>query len=121
MYRVHLDRYVAETVGADAFCVGEDFLDLNWQDGRLSYNQDGPRQGLVDWATEAGNCAIFDFVLKGVLQVSPSFLSAANISSYQINCRDGRSTRNGACWVGKLWLAGRLFLLEPHPSLNSHS
>ena len=32
-----------------AFCVGENWVDMNWEGSRLSYDQDGPRRKLADW------------------------------------------------------------------------
>lgn len=33
-------RYIERTIGGEAFSVGENFLDLRWNDGDLDYNQD---------------------------------------------------------------------------------
>ena len=33
-------RYIERTTGPDVFYVGENFVDLRWQDSNLEYNQD---------------------------------------------------------------------------------
>ena len=53
----------------DSFCVGENWVDMQWEGTTLSYNQDGPRGKLTDWiAATHGVCALFDFPTKGILQ-----------------------------------------------------
>ena len=39
-----------------------------WGDNGLEYDQNAPRQALVDWLDQASGCTLFDFVTKGVLQ-----------------------------------------------------
>ena len=39
-----------------------------WGDNGLEYDQNAPRQALVDWLDQANGCTLFDFVTKGVLQ-----------------------------------------------------
>ena len=42
----------------------------SWEGSTLAYNQDGPRQILVDWVNATGKSATaFDFPTKGILQV----------------------------------------------------
>lgn len=44
----HAGRYIERTIGGDTFHVGEDFLELEWHDGNLGYNQDqGEGRALV--------------------------------------------------------------------------
>ena len=38
-----------------------------WGDNGLEYDQNGPRQTLVDWLERAGGCYLFDFTTKGIL------------------------------------------------------
>lgn len=41
-----------------------------WGEGGLEYDQNGPRQTLVDWIKGAGGVSTtFDFPTKGILQV----------------------------------------------------
>ena len=38
-----------------------------WGEGGLEYDQNAPRQVLVDWLEKAGGCYLFDFPTKGIL------------------------------------------------------
>lgn len=63
------EEYIRSALGTDAFCVGENWVDMQWEGSTLSYNQDGPRGRLTDWiAATHGTCALFDFPTKGILQ-----------------------------------------------------
>ncbi|KAL4441004.1 hypothetical protein ABPG77_010435 [Micractinium sp. CCAP 211/92] len=65
----YLCEYIERSIGTDnTFHVGEDFLELQWNDGNLDYNQDNARQKLADYAREAKHATMFDFVTKGILQ-----------------------------------------------------
>ncbi|KAI3436462.1 hypothetical protein D9Q98_005879 [Chlorella vulgaris] len=64
----YVKEYIERTQGPDCFNVGENFLNLQWNDGSLDYNQDGARQMLVDFVEGAKCCTMFDFVTKGILQ-----------------------------------------------------
>ena len=67
----HVAEYVNATVPEMAF--GEYWDTCSYQDGVLSYNQDGHRQRTVDWCdATGGTCAAFDFTLKGILQEAVS-------------------------------------------------
>ena len=71
-----VEEYARETFGGGhrktpqrAFCVGENWVDLNWEGATLSYNQDGPRAKLAEWIADVhGVAAAFDFPTKGILQ-----------------------------------------------------
>ncbi|KAA6426570.1 MAG: glycoside hydrolase family 13 [Trebouxia sp. A1-2] len=62
-----MQQYCGETVGNNAFNVGEYWADLKWGDDGLEYDQNEPRQTLVDWLEKAGGCFLFDFPTKGIL------------------------------------------------------
>ncbi|KAL0051267.1 hypothetical protein WJX82_004481 [Trebouxia sp. C0006] len=62
-----MQQYCGETVGNNAFNVGEYWADLKWGDDGLEYDQNDPRQTLVDWLEKAGGCFLFDFPTKGIL------------------------------------------------------
>lgn len=54
-----------------SFCRTEERVDgwHSWGDNGLEYNQNGPRQILVDWIKAAQSVSTtFDFVTKGILQ-----------------------------------------------------
>jgi alpha-amylase len=62
-------EYVQETGFDGAFNVGEFWTDLNWGPDGLEYDQNGPRQTLVDWIKGCdGVSTTFDFPTKGILQ-----------------------------------------------------
>jgi alpha-amylase len=62
-------EYVGASTGKEALNVGELWVDMDWQDGGLAYNQDGPRQALCNWIDGAQqHSTAFDFVTKGILQ-----------------------------------------------------
>lgn len=42
-------------------------LGCRWGDNGLEYDQNEPRQTLVDWLEQAGGCLLFDFCTKGIL------------------------------------------------------
>jgi len=51
------------------FAVGELWGNMAYDNGALSYDQDGHRQQLVDWVDKTGGrAAAFDFTTKGILQ-----------------------------------------------------
>jgi len=67
--REYAREYVLRTVGAETFCVAENWVGMRWSDDYLLYNQDKPRRALVDWLDGSGDCAaLFDFPTKGILQ-----------------------------------------------------
>lgn len=41
--------------------------ECRWGDNGLEYDQNEPRQTLVDWLEQAGGCLLFDFCTKGIL------------------------------------------------------
>jgi alpha-amylase len=46
----YVKEYIERTQGPDCFNVGENFLNLQWNDGSLDYNQDGGRcRALLHW------------------------------------------------------------------------
>ena len=52
------------------FCVGEFWADLRYNHDGLEYDQNGPRQSLVNYIEGTGNVLpLFDFPTKGILQV----------------------------------------------------
>ncbi|GAB4820889.1 hypothetical protein N2152v2_007935 [Parachlorella kessleri] len=62
-------EYIERTFGdGDALCVGENFVDLRWNDGQLDYNQDHAVHVLRDWIQQAKHCMAFDFPTKGIVQ-----------------------------------------------------
>mmetsp|Transcript_17941 Transcript_17941/g.53987 ORF Transcript_17941/g.53987 Transcript_17941/m.53987 type:complete len:489 (+) Transcript_17941:115-1581(+) len=65
----YVAEYIKSTGMEGEFNVGEYWADLNWGDNGLEYNQNGPRQILVDWIKAAQSVSTtFDFVTKGILQ-----------------------------------------------------
>ncbi|EFN58641.1 hypothetical protein CHLNCDRAFT_29945 [Chlorella variabilis] len=68
----YVKEYIERTTGPDVFYVGENFVDLRWQDSNLEYNQDEARQKLVDFIKGTQYCTLFDFPTKGILQASPA-------------------------------------------------
>ena len=77
----YIQEYVGCSTGADAFNVGEVWVDLKWQGGELAVNQDGARQALCDWVDgHQGHAAAFDFVTKGVLQVEKGWVGGEGAS-----------------------------------------
>lgn len=65
-----ITEYVDKSTGGDALNVGELWVDLDWQEGGLAFNQDGARQAIVNWIDETQQrSTAFDFVTKGILQV----------------------------------------------------
>lgn len=82
-------EYIERTVGKDAFCVGENFVDLRWSDSNLELKQDSARRLLTDWIDAAGDsCSLFDFPLKGQLN------EAAKRTQFN-RLRDDRGKPNG--------------------------
>eukprot|EP00877_Chromochloris_zofingiensis_P005318 jgi/Chrzof1/14788/Cz09g16070.t1 len=64
-----ITEYVDKSTGGDALNVGELWVDLDWQEGGLAFNQDGARQAIVNWIDETQQrSTAFDFVTKGILQ-----------------------------------------------------
>ncbi|KAF8062795.1 AMY1.2 [Scenedesmus sp. PABB004] len=64
-----VDEYISDTVGVEALCVGEYWVDMAWSGSELDANQDAARQVLCDWIDAAAkSCAAFDFPTKGILQ-----------------------------------------------------
>ncbi|KAI7843850.1 hypothetical protein COHA_002401 [Chlorella ohadii] len=61
-------EYIERTLGPEAFCVGENFVDLRWQGSYLEHNQDDARSRFKSWLREARHCRLFDFITKGILQ-----------------------------------------------------
>jgi alpha-amylase len=41
----YTEEYIRAVLDPADFCVGENWVDMQWEGTTLSYNQDGPRQG----------------------------------------------------------------------------
>ena len=65
----------------------------SWEGSNLAYNQNGPRQILVDWIHGTGKTSTaFDFPTKGILQVS----CPRNLLRQNLLCRCNTSI-TGSC------------------------
>lgn len=62
-------EYCNDTLEPAAMNVGEYWVDMNWGDGGLEYDQNGPRQAVCDFISSADKALpMFDFPTKGILQ-----------------------------------------------------
>lgn len=64
------------------------FCDCSWGDDGLEYDQNGPRQILVNWIKASQKvCTTFDFVTKGILQEAVKNTEVCLLPSWALTVR----------------------------------
>eukprot|EP01025_Chloroclados_australasicus_P037372 TRINITY_DN38157_c0_g1_i2.p1 TRINITY_DN38157_c0_g1~~TRINITY_DN38157_c0_g1_i2.p1 ORF type:complete len:546 (-),score=76.16 TRINITY_DN38157_c0_g1_i2:460-1965(-) len=94
----YVEEYILESVGPEAFNVGELWPTLGYGDsGDLDYDQNPHRQILCDWVNSTNDlCTVFDFTLKGILQES-----VKNTQYGRLKDKDGKPTGMLGWWGEK--------------------